>query len=248
MFGAYALVLAALRLASAASVAAVRESSIVIAVALAALVLREPVGRWRFAGAALVAAGVAVIALVLGTRARESATSVAAGKARRRSGSRRRSARRARRRSPGSRSRPRGPPIRRPRRTPRSRFRQRPERHRRHLSLELLPVVVRRQSPETTSCVRPASRRASPSPRRRRGLPKHDAVEDDDRVDAEHRVSAAVDRARLPDRVLDRDRRRPPRSRRDDPKRDLQLLEDRPALRGRGGEDDHRKFRASSDV
>ena len=63
MFGAYALVLAALRLASAASVAAVRESSVVIAVGLAAVVLREPVGRWRFAGAALVAVGVAVIAL-----------------------------------------------------------------------------------------------------------------------------------------------------------------------------------------
>ena len=63
MFGAYALVLAALRLASAASVAAVRESSIVIAVALAAVVLREPVSRWRLAGAALVAAGVALIAL-----------------------------------------------------------------------------------------------------------------------------------------------------------------------------------------
>lgn len=63
MFGAYALVLAALRLASAASVAAVRESSIVIAVFLAAFVLREPVGRWRFVGAGLVAAGVALIAL-----------------------------------------------------------------------------------------------------------------------------------------------------------------------------------------
>ena len=63
MFGAYALVLAALRLASAASVAAVRESSVVIAVGLAALVLGERVDRWRFAGAALVAAGVALIAL-----------------------------------------------------------------------------------------------------------------------------------------------------------------------------------------
>ncbi len=63
MFGAYVLVLAALRLASAASVAAVRESSIVIAVGLAALVLGEPVGRRRFAGAVLVAAGVALIAL-----------------------------------------------------------------------------------------------------------------------------------------------------------------------------------------
>ena len=63
MLGGYALVLVALRLASAASVAAVRESSIVIAVALAAIVLREPVGRGRLAGAVLVAGGVATIAL-----------------------------------------------------------------------------------------------------------------------------------------------------------------------------------------
>ena len=63
MFGAYALVLTALRLASAASVAAVRESSVVIAIALAAWMLREPVGPWRYAGAVLVAAGVALIAL-----------------------------------------------------------------------------------------------------------------------------------------------------------------------------------------
>jgi drug/metabolite transporter (DMT)-like permease len=62
-FGAYVLVLAALRLASAASVAAVRESSVVIAVALAAVLLREPVGPRRFAGAVLVAAGVVLIAL-----------------------------------------------------------------------------------------------------------------------------------------------------------------------------------------
>lgn len=63
MFGAYVLVLAALRLASAASVAAVRESSIVIAVGLAVLVLGERVTWGRFAGAVLVAAGVALIAL-----------------------------------------------------------------------------------------------------------------------------------------------------------------------------------------
>jgi drug/metabolite transporter (DMT)-like permease len=63
MFGGYALVLAALRLASAASVAAVRESSVVIAVALAAPVLREPVGLRRAAGAAVVAGGVALIAV-----------------------------------------------------------------------------------------------------------------------------------------------------------------------------------------
>jgi drug/metabolite transporter (DMT)-like permease len=62
-FGAYALVLAALRLASAASVAAVRETSVVIAVALAAPVLRERVGPTRLAGAALVAGGVALLSL-----------------------------------------------------------------------------------------------------------------------------------------------------------------------------------------
>jgi drug/metabolite transporter (DMT)-like permease len=63
MFGTYTLVLLALRLAPAASVAAVRESSIVIAVGLAALVLGEPVGRRRLAGAVLVAGGVALIAV-----------------------------------------------------------------------------------------------------------------------------------------------------------------------------------------
>jgi drug/metabolite transporter (DMT)-like permease len=63
VFGAYALVLAALSLAPAAAVAAVRESSILFAVVLGALVLREPVGRTRLAGAALVVAGVALVAL-----------------------------------------------------------------------------------------------------------------------------------------------------------------------------------------
>src|SRR5207247_6851473 len=61
--GAYLLVLLALRLASAPAVAAVRESSVVIATALAAVMLRERVGRGRVAGAALVAAGVALLAL-----------------------------------------------------------------------------------------------------------------------------------------------------------------------------------------
>ena len=61
--GAYLLVLLALRLASAPAVAAVRESSVVIATALAAAVLRERVGLGRLAGAALVAAGVALLAL-----------------------------------------------------------------------------------------------------------------------------------------------------------------------------------------
>jgi drug/metabolite transporter (DMT)-like permease len=62
-FGAYALVLAALQRASAASVAAVRETSVVIATALAAAVLKEPVGPVRLAGAVLVAGGVALISL-----------------------------------------------------------------------------------------------------------------------------------------------------------------------------------------
>ena len=62
-FGAYALVLAALQRASAASVAAVRETSVVIATALAAAVLKEPVGPARLAGAVLVAGGVALISL-----------------------------------------------------------------------------------------------------------------------------------------------------------------------------------------
>jgi drug/metabolite transporter (DMT)-like permease len=64
MFGAYALALAALARAAAAPVAAVRESSVVIATALAALVLHEHVDRRRWAGAVLVVGGIAAIALV----------------------------------------------------------------------------------------------------------------------------------------------------------------------------------------
>ena len=62
-FGAYALVLAALRLAPAPEVAAVRETSIVLATLLAAVVLRERVGLRRLVGAAVVTGGVALIAL-----------------------------------------------------------------------------------------------------------------------------------------------------------------------------------------
>jgi drug/metabolite transporter (DMT)-like permease len=62
-FAAYALVLAALRLAPAPEVAAVRETSIVFATLLAAVFLRERVGPTRLAGAAVVAGGVALIAL-----------------------------------------------------------------------------------------------------------------------------------------------------------------------------------------
>jgi uncharacterized membrane protein len=60
---AYLLVLLALRLASAPAVSAVRETSVVIATALAAVVLHERVGPSRLAGATLVAAGVALLAV-----------------------------------------------------------------------------------------------------------------------------------------------------------------------------------------
>jgi drug/metabolite transporter (DMT)-like permease len=63
MFGAYGLVLAALRLAPAASVAAVRETSVVMATVLAAVYLHEHVSRERAIGAVLVCAGVVVLAL-----------------------------------------------------------------------------------------------------------------------------------------------------------------------------------------
>ena len=62
IIGAYCAVLAALRLADAAPVAAVRESSVVIAAFMAAAFLHERVGPRRVAGAALVVAGVAAIA------------------------------------------------------------------------------------------------------------------------------------------------------------------------------------------
>jgi drug/metabolite transporter (DMT)-like permease len=60
-FGAYILVLAALSRASAASVAAVRETSVVIATVLAAPILHERVGPARLAGAVLVVVGVAFL-------------------------------------------------------------------------------------------------------------------------------------------------------------------------------------------
>ena len=61
-FAGYALVLAALQRGSAASVAAVRETSVVIAAVLAAPLLGERVGIVRVAGACLVAVGVAALA------------------------------------------------------------------------------------------------------------------------------------------------------------------------------------------
>jgi drug/metabolite transporter (DMT)-like permease len=61
--GAYTLVLAALKIAPAAAVAAVRESSVVMAALLARLMLKEPVGPSRLSGAVAVAGGVALIAV-----------------------------------------------------------------------------------------------------------------------------------------------------------------------------------------
>lgn len=63
LFGTYVLVLMALRLAPAASVSAVRESSVVVASGVAALATHERVGIRRFLGAVLVAGGVALVAL-----------------------------------------------------------------------------------------------------------------------------------------------------------------------------------------
>jgi drug/metabolite transporter (DMT)-like permease len=63
ILGAFALALAALRHASAAAVGAVRATSVVIAVALAAVLLRESVGPRRLAGAVVVVAGIALIAV-----------------------------------------------------------------------------------------------------------------------------------------------------------------------------------------
>ena len=63
MVAAYVLVLAALERAEAAPVAALRETSVVMAAAGAAIAGRERVGAARLAGAALVVVGVAAIAL-----------------------------------------------------------------------------------------------------------------------------------------------------------------------------------------
>lgn len=63
MFVGYGAALAALTLAPPASVAAARESSVVIATAMAAVFLHEKVGPRRFAGSILVVVGVALLAL-----------------------------------------------------------------------------------------------------------------------------------------------------------------------------------------
>jgi drug/metabolite transporter (DMT)-like permease len=62
-FAAYALTLAALRLAPAASVAAVRESSVVMAAAVLAITGREQMAAGRFVGAITVVAGIILISI-----------------------------------------------------------------------------------------------------------------------------------------------------------------------------------------
>lgn len=62
-FGGYALTLGALALAPAASVAAVRESSVVMATVYLAITGREQVGRLRLLGAIAVASGIALVSL-----------------------------------------------------------------------------------------------------------------------------------------------------------------------------------------
>ena len=62
-FGSYGLAIFALSLGSMAHVSALRETSVIIAALIGAVVLKEPFGRSRIAAAALVAAGVATIHL-----------------------------------------------------------------------------------------------------------------------------------------------------------------------------------------
>jgi drug/metabolite transporter (DMT)-like permease len=57
------MVLLALQRASAASVAAVRETSVVVGAFLAWRFLKEPVGLGRLSGAVLVAGGIALVSL-----------------------------------------------------------------------------------------------------------------------------------------------------------------------------------------
>ena len=75
------------------------------------------------------------------------------------------------------------------------------------------------------------------------------AAADDDRVDAEHRPPGPVDRPRLAGGVLERVAvGRLDEVGRDDLERDRELLEDRPALRRRRGEDEraaHARLRAA---
>jgi drug/metabolite transporter (DMT)-like permease len=64
--GAYTLVLIAMQRSQVSYVASVREMSVVFAAVLGGVVLREPFGRQKVAGALLIFAGVAAIALSRG--------------------------------------------------------------------------------------------------------------------------------------------------------------------------------------
>jgi drug/metabolite transporter (DMT)-like permease len=61
--GSYGIALWAMTLAPVAAIAALRETSILVATAIAALFLRETVGRWRLLAAALIACGAAAMRL-----------------------------------------------------------------------------------------------------------------------------------------------------------------------------------------
>lgn len=61
--GAYSIVLWAMTVAPIAAVAALRETSVIFAAILGSLLLKEPLGRHRVAGACVIAAGIALIKL-----------------------------------------------------------------------------------------------------------------------------------------------------------------------------------------
>jgi drug/metabolite transporter (DMT)-like permease len=61
--GSYGIALWAMTLAPVAAIAALRETSILFATAIAALFLRERVGRWRWVAAALIACGAVAMRL-----------------------------------------------------------------------------------------------------------------------------------------------------------------------------------------
>ena len=62
-FGSYGIALWAMTRAPVATVAALRETSVIFAAMIGALLLKEPFGRHRIAGACVVAAGIALIKL-----------------------------------------------------------------------------------------------------------------------------------------------------------------------------------------
>jgi drug/metabolite transporter (DMT)-like permease len=59
--GSYGIVLWAMTVASIPAVAALRETSVIFAALLGSILLKERMGRWRIAGAVLVALGAASI-------------------------------------------------------------------------------------------------------------------------------------------------------------------------------------------